>query len=47
MKKNNKLTLVFALILAVGTVFPSLLIGGKEAFAAEAPTINAAAKICN
>lgn len=43
MKKNNKLTLVFALILAVGTVFPSLLIGGKEAFAAEAPTINAAA----
>ncbi|CCO09695.2 D-alanyl-D-alanine carboxypeptidase dacA [Carnobacterium maltaromaticum LMA28] len=43
MKKNNKLTLVFALILSVGTVFPSLLIGGKEAFAAEAPTINAAA----
>lgn len=43
MKKINKFTIIFAVTLMIGTIFPSLLLGGKTAFAAEAPKLNAAA----
>lgn len=43
MKKINKFTIIFAVTLMIGTLFPSLILGSQAVYAAEAPTINAAA----